>query len=576
MPPGLHRRGNKWYVRKRVPDKIRSIIGKNEIWKSLGSGDYESVREDFWAISAEIEEQFARTRRSLESTEPKPLSSIMARRFAHSWFREEISDRCEQLRNTIGEIDHAGLLTELDQDEARFVSAADEETMPSLQQKADAILIKNGFPVLDAGSSAGIKSSSSKRANVDKTSDGYWELVQLVRRGEIESIRQQRDVLEGEPSGRCYDSVFAPASNLPTPNGLSTKSSLTLADAINRYLELDTTRSKRTVLDLKAAYRPLLEVVGDQLPIAEITRKHFYEVFDLLKRLPTNAAKGKARQNKTLSELAREAEVAEERTLHPTTINKYMARISALMQWAEDDGLIEKNWARGKYLRASMAGVESGEYAKDPFSMEQLAVIFSADKFRHPNPNAPSFYWAPLLSLFHGMRMEEILQLTVSDVMTEDEVEYFRLHDDGDNHLKNANARRKVPIHPDMWEFGFRSLIDASRQRSDGRLFPDVPRGSEGKFSDIFSKRYSPYLEKIGAKTPKTSFHSYRHNFRDAGRNCQVPDDRVCAIGGWKYGSGTQAIYGSGINIKEKAKAIRNIGYPDLNFDSIKVIDWSA
>jgi hypothetical protein len=275
MPPGLHRRGNRLYVRKRVPDEIRPIVGKKEIWKSLNSGDYESVRGDFWAISAEIEEQFARARRGLEKTEPQPLSSIMARRFAQSWFRKEISDRCEQLRNTIGGVDHSDLLTELDQDEAQFQSGADEEIMPSLQQTADTILIKNGFPILNADPSAGRIMSSSKRANVDKTSGGYWELVQLVRRGEIESIRQQRDVLKGRPSGRCYDSVFAPTSNLPTPNGLSTKSSLTLADAIDRYFELDSTRSERTVLDLKAAFRPLLEVVGDQMPIAEITRQHF-------------------------------------------------------------------------------------------------------------------------------------------------------------------------------------------------------------------------------------------------------------------------------------------------------------
>ena len=173
------------------------------------------------------------------------------------------------------------------------------------------------------------------------------------------------------------------------------------------------------------------------------------------------------------------------------------------------------------------------------------------------------------------MRSEEILQLTWHDVQVEDGAEFFRLHSEGDNHLKNPNAHRNVPIHSKMYEFGFGSLMNAAKQRADGRFFPDVKRGSEGKFTSIFSKRYSAYLIRVGAKTDKTSFHSFRHTFRDAGRNCQVPYDRVCAIGGWGYGQGTNEDYGSGINMFEKAKAIVLIKYPAVDFSKIKVIDWN-
>ena len=69
-PPGLIRRGNNLYVRKRVPDDIRDVIGVRERWKSLGSGDYNAVREDFWAICAEIEEEFAQARRSKQRRSP--------------------------------------------------------------------------------------------------------------------------------------------------------------------------------------------------------------------------------------------------------------------------------------------------------------------------------------------------------------------------------------------------------------------------------------------------------------------------------------------------------------------------
>ncbi|MEP4337287.1 MAG: hypothetical protein ABJ360_13055, partial [Roseobacter sp.] len=73
----------------------------------------------------------------------------------------------------------------------------------------------------------------------------------------------------------------------------------------------------------------------------------------------------------------------------------------------------------------------------------------------------------------------------------------------------------------------------------------------------------------IEVKTPSTSFHSFRHNFRDACRNSSIPDDRACAIGGWTFGQGQHTQYGAGISLSEKAKAIEQLHFPDLDLGRI-------
>ncbi len=573
-PPGLQRRGNVWQVRRRVPDEIRHIIGKTEILKSLGTGDLNLAKELFAQINAEIETEFGQARRSLSPQDPEKLTKEMAIKFAKSWFATDLDRSADEIFEILEEeisLERLGELKgELEEEERQLMSGRTEEVMPSLQAIADKILVANGFLAIRKFGSGANKKRRTKQANVDKSSDGYWSLINMVRRGYLEGVRRQIAVLKGEPAS-VYDNAF---SELDTVNDQETdQNQVTLSELIELYLAADKTRSKRTILDMRAAFRPMLEVLGPDALIRDISRAQFREVRDLIQRLPPNAIKGKARQNKTLSEIARETEIAGEQTLHPRTVNKNVSRIAALMKWAVKEPLVKENLADD--LRVPTDGAPSGKDAKDPFTMEALNSIFAEDVYRSPDVAKPSYYWAPLFSLFHGMRMEEILQLTWHDVQVEDGAKFFRLHSEGDNHLKNPNAHRNVPIHPKMDEFGFGTLMNAAEQRADGRFFPDVKRGSEGKFGSIFSKRYSAYLIRVAIKTDKTSFHSFRHTFRDAGRNCQVPEDRVQAIGGWGNGNGTDAIYGSGINMFEKAKAIALIKYPAVDFSMIKVIDWN-
>ncbi|PST22268.1 hypothetical protein C7U60_13660 [Mesorhizobium plurifarium] len=98
------------------------------------------------------------------------------------------------------------------------------------------------------------------------------------------------------------------------------------------------------------------------------------------------------------------------------------------------------------------------------------------------------------------------------------------------------------------------------KKRGTERLFPDLRRDSRGYYSDGFQKWFSRLLEKQSASEERTSFHSFRHNWRDAMRNAGVPQERVRLIGGWKR-TATDEQYGSNLPLQEVRKEIAKITY---------------
>jgi integrase len=64
---GLVKRGGVWTYRKRVPPKLRSVIGAREIWRSLGTADLDEAQERWRAVRAEVTASF---------TDGRPLAAL--------------------------------------------------------------------------------------------------------------------------------------------------------------------------------------------------------------------------------------------------------------------------------------------------------------------------------------------------------------------------------------------------------------------------------------------------------------------------------------------------------------------
>ncbi|WP_167730158.1 site-specific integrase [Terasakiella sp. SH-1] len=341
------------------------------------------------------------------------------------------------------------------------------------------------------------------------------------------------------------------------------KPSLTLDELYHRYMDDPArSRSRKTIMTYQSVYNVLMEIFGDDKPIGDIDREDCRQFMNVVRHLPANAKKRFPRKSLVeISELAKERRM---KPMAPLTINKYVNKLSAMLNWAVEEELLDHNPAIG----LKVADPIHAQDKRLPFSDHQLIKIFEglADKFG-------AEYWVPHIGLYNGLRLNEICQLNVEDVVQKDETWCFNITcetDRGidDKILKTKASERVIPIHPQLLELGFMRYLKQFEKNTRLKLFPDIKLGTTGYRSDTFSKRFARFLKSIDADAPKTSFHSFRHNFRDALREADVRHEIAMQLGGWADGSrgkSAQLFYGKGFTIKAVLTELNKVRYVMLN-----------
>ncbi|MBV1690476.1 site-specific integrase [Novosphingobium sp. G106] len=344
--------------------------------------------------------------------------------------------------------------------------------------------------------------------------------------------------------------------------------------------------TKRTSIAHGTTRKWVLEAFGADTAIGGITREGCREFVDLLRRMPTHADK-RFPDLPFRDVIAAAAARGERRFISPANLNAYINRFGGVMHWAIDEGYIDRNPLKGLKLRDPVKRRDK----RKPFSIEQLRRIFAAPIFTGCKDDERGFsvagparprrarFWAPLIALFSGLRMNEICQLEVSDIVKIDGIACFKvatgLNAAGQQkRVKTAASERLVPIHDELARFGFLAFVEAQRIAGEPNLFPDLPLGHLGYRSTALSKWFSRFLVTAKADAPLTCYHSFRHNFRDGLREAKVDRERSLILGGWTTDGKSSAIadnYGSGYPAKVLAEALNSVRFPLLNLDHLSV-----
>jgi integrase len=130
--------------------------------------------------------------------------------------------------------------------------------------------------------------------------------------------------------------------------------------------------------------------------------------------------------------------------LHHKTATNYLNNLSALFNWAVEEGHVEKNPARALNVAAPSGSGKS----RLPFSAEQLNRIFHAPLYiagEDDIEERKGRFWVRVLSLWTGMRLNECVQLRTDDVAVLDGVDVIliRTDDEGDKRLKTESLPRR-------------------------------------------------------------------------------------------------------------------------------------
>jgi integrase len=364
--------------------------------------------------------------------------------------------------------------------------------------------------------------------------------------------------------------------------------SLTLREVYDTYMT-DPTRdwSPRTRMAYETTRRQALSLLGGDTPIRSITRAHCREMIELLRWLPRNSSKIYPKLS-PVEIAAKSRKMGRTDLISPANINTYLNKLCGVFNWAMKEQFIDRNPAVGLKVPDPILRREK----RLPFAMTQLQAIFAAPLYvgcqddghgyARPGDQRPKTarFWIPLIGLFCGLRLNEICQLDVADIKVVEDVPCFWVTasteaDETDKRLKTSSSERLVPIHPYLLELSFMTFVGDRRASRNTKLFGEIEVGCLGYRSSTFSQWFRRFVKKAGADSPKTCFHSLRHNFRDAMREARLDRDIALALGGWSRagGSGGSAsvsdAYGSGYRVGTLLEAIGQVAYPDIDLSHL-------
>ncbi len=565
--PRLMKRGNTYWHRAAIPADIKATYPKSEETFSLGTKDPMQALVAVRKAAAEVDVRFDTHRRQQAAINAPAVLELTAAQIA----------RIEELyyHHLLDEDDEVRLAGFFEKGEAlpvapvpsfdEYVDSADSfgadarymlargKSDDFYRQEMEEVLTWNGL-----GMRLDDRSPSWKPA---------MRAIQsaIVRAQTAIAARNQGDVV---PTPQVAD-----ARLLVRPSGVL--ASVARGDWISekgRSTWVAKTKHEHSVWS-----QHFLDLVGDR-PVGSYGKADGRAFKLALQKLPPNWVKQCELRGLSFREATEKAADLGLPPMSDTNINKIIGFVAAFWNWAAEnyDEVTGNPFER---LKIKVRG--SARDDRDPFSSEQLATIFKAPvytgclsdrRWAHQGDLVLrdfGRFWVPLISLFSGARLGEVIQLRLEDIRRDAGVLHFSLVDEGeDQRLKTTTSRRRIPVHPQLLELGFGQLVEQRRSEKAVRLFPELPMGEDGYYSSPFSKYFGRFLKVSGAAAPKTSFHSFRHNFEDACRNVDVPFEVMNTLQGHGE-SGMAKRYGKGYVLQHLDKWVRQIRYDDLDLSHL-------
>jgi len=331
-------------------------------------------------------------------------------------------------------------------------------------------------------------------------------------------------------------------------------------------------RNAKTHREYEFFFGFFVDVVGNK-KLSEYRYSDANRYTEALARLPRYPNKKKELDDCNYQEMIEIGTRLNFQVIDKATQKRHIKTLKSFFHWCTDkfnlrrdpsDGIRMENYTR------------NDEQSRTSFKLGDLKKIFSHDLVK--KYKSPEQYWVPLIAFYSGMRVNEIAQLYVSNIIESEacndktgelkNVLCFQLVTDEEKRLKSRNSRRLVPIHSKLIELGFMGYLEDVRRRGFKHLFPGLTWGENGPGGEISAWFNNGYLRNKCEIPERTkTFHSFRNTIQTlADRSSKVLSTAIDMICGYGRGTTVQRVhYITDADLDECHTALEEIPFPKLD-----------
>lgn len=372
--------------------------------------------------------------------------------------------------------------------------------------------------------------------------------------------------------------AMAPANEIVIDQDATTATPLSnMSDLVAPYLAfvLKTNNpNQKTLESYRVAIALFIEIVGDKpLSALSIADQNIFE--DTITRVPANRAKIASARGLTLEESLTLAAPK----LSLQTAKNHAQRTNNFLAWACRRVDRRPPFTLMDNVRVT-ARSKDGE--RRAFNDAELKILFEPVGYTAGRKRTPYMFWVPLIALHSGMRINEIAQLEVRDIVTRDGVTCFDVNDLPDSDelasssakkVKTAAGRRIVPVHDALISLGLLDFVNEQRRHGRTRVFPDLVGGRDGP-GQAASKFFGRLCDRLGLVDSGLVFHSFRHGAIGRMRGARVAKEISKVLVGHSHAEDVHDNYGdiqNDFSVADRKLAIEALRFTEiLDYQGLK------
>lgn len=492
-PPYTKLRGNVWWYRREVPEKLRSLVGCREFAWSLETTDMETARTRAAIRNAEVavmlEAATAKLKAQQSTATPTKVSQPLTQA-GLGYIRDAVTAHVlaedETVRIGRPELDsldaYESIRADQFEDASRALITGRAGTNKHDQERVQQLLTAVGVHI---------------KPDSPAWPDAAFKAVEGLHKG----LKGIRDRIHGEYIST--PSVPQRPPELEPQQGPAHV--LRLGHVIDEYLLRQEKKKNEYTRKVRRCLQLFGEMVGRDLPVRDLRQRMVTDFLHDICSLPAKWAHRFDKGEPITSLLSSGGD----KLMAPATYHdNYRVPLGKFLTASRRDHGDEG------FPACTVEGIEyTGTRKKDEdkqraLTPRELRILFEGPEFRAvaADPDQECLYWFSVVMLFTGARPREVCQVNpLVDVVKEGDHWGLRLDEGttaGVSIKKSLKTKqpRLIPLHSELVRLGFPAYVDRLREQGADRLFP-AWRVKQGNPYTASGVHFSNLLRAVGLYT---------------------------------------------------------------------------